>query len=425
MSRRRTAALAAATIAIAVLFSALAAEIAYRGWIYLSNQQNFARLAQGEGLTIGVYDRSHWEYDARHGFRYPPGRKIAYSHIQHGRLTGCAMLDTINARGNIGPIRGDYDSADLKVLVFGDSFPAFIRDGMTFPAKLQDELAARTGEDVHVVNFGRDGTGILQIVDLAADRIAEWRPDLAVITFTTDDLSRVRIWRAVTEIDGQPRVLTTTEPDPSPTPESGADTYLLEPRADAAWCQETVAKGGEGPLVDSLIERYGKLAQQANYTMGGLTDPTRSFLLSRLLYGDPFADGARFQVPRLRIDDFMEDPGFRDSIARIRDSGVPFVLVHLPIYPEVTDGMAPQFRGPDAALWDSLEAAAGQKVRSLLSVWPEDLEDPARINNAPTDYHPSPFGMQVIATAIADILQRDGLLPAGNPAVSGGRAEEP
>ena len=410
MGRRRTMVLAAITMALATILALLAAELAYRGWIYLSNQQNFTRMAQGEGLAIGVYDRSHWEYDAVHGFRYPPGRKIAYSHIQGGRLTGCAQLDTINARGNIGPIRGDYDSAALKVAVFGDSFPAFIRDGMTFPAMLQDELSARTGQSVHVLNFGRDGTGILQIVEMAADMIAEWRPDLAVITFTTDDLSRVRIWRAVTEIGGAMRVLTTTRPDPSPTLETGADTYLVEPRADAAWCQDTLARGGKDPLVDSLIARYAAMAQQANYTYAGLADPLHSFLLARLLYGDPFADGPVFSIPRLQLADFRDDPGFRAAMARIRDSGVPFVLVHLPIYPEVTQGMAPQLHRNDAALWRSLEAAAGQKVHSLLSVWPADIGDPARINNSPTDYHPSPFGMTVIAGAIADILQRDGLV---------------
>ncbi len=420
MRRRRTMFLAAFTMALSTLAALLAAEIAYRGWIYLSNQQNFTRMAQGEGLAIGVYDRSHWEYDTAHGFRYPPGRKIAYSHIQGGRLSGCAVLDTINARGNIGPIRGDYDSAELKVAVFGDSFPAFIRDGMTFPALLQDELAARTGQNVHVLNFGRDGTGILQIVEMAADKIAEWRPDLAVITFTTDDLSRVRIWRAVTEIDGSPRVLTTTRPDPAPTLATGTDTYLVEPRADAAWCRETLARGGEGPLVDSLIARYRQMAQQANYTYAGLADPTRSFLLARLLYGDPFADGPVFRIPRLQLTDFRDDPGFRAAMERIRQSGVPFVLVHLPIYPEVTQGMAPQLRRNDAALWRSLEAAAGQAVRSLLSAWPAELDDPARMNNSPTDYHPSPFGMQVIAGAIADILQRDGLV-AGDASPPSGR----
>lgn len=420
MTARRTRVLAMLTMALAVLFALLLAEIAYRGWIYASNRQNFTRMAQGEGLAIGVYDRSHWEYDAAHGFRYPPGRQIAYSHIQRGRLAACAVLDTINARGNIGPIRGEYDSAALKVAVFGDSFPAFIRDGMTFPALLQDELAARTGTTVHVVNFGRDGTGILQIVDMAADMIAAWRPDLAVITFTTDDLSRVRIWRAVTEVDGSLRVLTTTRPDTAPTLADGADTYLVEPRADAAWCRDTLAAGGEGPLVDDLIARYRRMAQQAKFTYAGMADPTHSFLLARLFYGDPFADGPVFRIPRLQLRDYRDDPGFRDAMARIRQSGVPFVLVHLPIYPEVSQGMKPQLHRNDAALWQSLEAAAGKPVQSLLSAWPEGIDDLARINNSPTDYHPSPFGMTVIAATVADILQRDGLVAAaaGRPAGS-------
>lgn len=418
MKPRRMALFATITVAMALALALLAAEIAYRGWIYVSNQQTFTRLAQGKGLAIGVYDRSHWEFDARHGFRYPPGRRIAYSHIQEGRLAGCAVVDSINARGNIGPIRGDYASAELKVLVFGDSFPAFIQEGMTFPAKLQDELAARTGGDVHVVNFGRDGTGILQIVDLAADMIEEWRPDLAVITFTTDDLGRVRIWRAVTEINGRLRVLTTTRPDPAPTLANGTDTYLLEPRADERWCREATERGGEDPLVAELIERHSRMAAQAGYTLSNLMDPTRSFLLARLMYGEPFADRRTFRIPRLDLDDYRADEGFRHSMARIRASGVPFILVHLPIYPEVVDEPGPIFQRNDRALWNSLEAAAGQPVASVLEVWPQDLQEPERMNNSPTDYHPSLFGMALYARGIADLLEMRDLLPpdqAENP----------
>jgi len=418
MRSGRLALLGGVTVAIALVLALLAAEIAYRGWIYASNQETFTRLAQGKGVAIGVYDRSHWEYHARHGFRYPPGRRIAYSHIQEGRLAGCAIVDSINERGNIGPIRGDYDSADLKLLVFGDSFPAFISQGMTFPAKLQDELSERTGRTAHVVNFGRDGTGILQIVDLAADMIEEWQPDLAVITFTTDDLSRVRIWRAVTEIDGQPRVLTTTRPDPAPTLATGADTYLLEPRADAEWCRTVTEAGGTDPLVDDLIRRHAGMAAQAGYTLSNLTDPTRSFLLSRLLYGEPFADRRAFRVPRLDLRDFREDEGFRRAMARIRNSGIPFVLVHLPIYPEVVGGMAPRFQRQDEALWESLAEAAGQPIASVLDVWPQSLPAPERMKNSPTDYHPSLFGMKLYADGIAAILERRGMLPpaaAENP----------
>jgi len=74
--------------------------------------------------------------------------------------------------------------------VFGDSWAAFQQENRNWPLFLQDVLEARLGKKVHVVNFGRDGYGILQMFDLAATKIVEWKPDLVLFTFITDDLSR-------------------------------------------------------------------------------------------------------------------------------------------------------------------------------------------------------------------------------------------
>ncbi len=404
----RSALLAVIVVVLAAAAGFLAMEAGYRTWVWASQPSSLPKAATGDRIDIGVYDRSHWEYDPDYGFRYPPGRRIAYTHIVTDRVTRCATVDTINARGNIGPIRGDYDSAGLKVALFGDSFPAFIQDGTTFPALLQDRLEAATGEDVHVLNFGRDGTGILQILDLAAGMVAEWQPDLAVITFITDDLRRVRIWRTVTERDGETRVLTTTTPDPDPPLEAAADTYVVDARATGEWCRQTLAAGGQSPLVDRLAERYRNIAKGALHTSDGILDLGHSFLLSRILYGNPFLTEPRFRVPKLDLDDFRDDPGFRAAVDRLQASGVPVVLVHLPIYPEVLAGEI-QFRGSDRALWDSLEAAFGQPIDSLLPHWP-DLPDPAVMNASPQDYHPSPTGMAIIADGIRQVLRDRGAL---------------
>ena len=95
---------------------------------------------------------------------------------------------------NIGPIEGTYEDAEFRVLVLGDSWSAFTNrtsPGLIFLKDLEELL----GVNVEVVNFSRDGYGILQMFDLAADVIDVWEPDLTVFAFITNDLARVRTWR--------------------------------------------------------------------------------------------------------------------------------------------------------------------------------------------------------------------------------------
>jgi len=129
--------------------------------------------------------------------RAPASPIIAQTNIADGRVTSCQRVDVINKYGNIGKIVGDYHEAELKVLVFGDSWSAFHHDGRTWPLFPQEVLEARLNKKVYVVDFGRGAYGILQMFDLAAAKIAEWKPDVAVFAFITDDLDRARFWRTV------------------------------------------------------------------------------------------------------------------------------------------------------------------------------------------------------------------------------------
>ena len=219
LSRSTTIIGSAALVAIGLIIGAGLAEVAYRGWLY-RGLQNLFRSAAGDAQlpSFGVYDKSLWEFDQRFGYFYPPGRTVHLTSLNSGKVVGCRQMPPINAEGNVGFIKGDYASADVKVAVFGDSFAATQDNGVTWPNILQDRLTERLHRKVNVVNFGRDGYSLLQMFDLAAAKVPEWKPDLAIIAFITDDLARARFWRTAIEIDGQERVLTTIDPTPHPAP---------------------------------------------------------------------------------------------------------------------------------------------------------------------------------------------------------------
>src|SRR3990172_825440 len=237
-------ALIIATLALVLLGAVVGialSEAAYRVLLYtVVASDRFVRKAP-QGFAVN--DRPQWIYNERFGYVYPMGYKIHVASVSNGRVTECSFWEGFNEQGNVGRIVGDYKAASLKILVFGDSFTATVHDGVGWPLLLQERLAKRLGRRVHVVNFGRDGYGILQMFDLAAAKIPEWKPDLAIVAFITNDLQRVRVWRTITKVQGRWRHLVSPDPTPNPDPLKSYDTALYHPEATAEWCRSMKGTG--------------------------------------------------------------------------------------------------------------------------------------------------------------------------------------
>lgn len=380
-------------------------EAAYR--IYL--RVTYAR-------NIAAYDVSHWEFDRRFGYVYPPGRIIAQTNIADGRVTSCQRLNVINKYGNIGKIVGDYHEAALKILVFGDSWSAFHHEGRTWPLFLQEVLGARLNKKVHVVNFGRDAYGILQMFDLAAAKIAEWKPDLVVFAFITDDLDRARFWRAVVGRGDDMRVLSVLEPERNPDPEASADAFLLMPSATYDWCKRMERTKSTDAILERLILKHRFLRAHNDPTRATATADMltlrHSFLYNRVMSGDAFAF-VRERIPtrinpRVPYQSYAEDQEFMRSLARVKAAGVPWVLFHLAFYPEIEAKTEYILRPHQQALLHSLEAVTGKKVLRTTDYVRMPVPQAERMNATP-DYHPSLWGMEFYARAVAEALVRNGL----------------
>ena len=386
-------------------------EAGFRSYLYLSYPQMFHRRDQ----HIAAYDVSHWEFDERFGYVYPPERVIHQTNVQDGRVSSCQRLDVINKYGNIGPIVGDYHQAEVKVLVFGDSWSAFHHDGRTWPAFLQEVLEARLNKKVHVVNFGRDGYGILQMFDLAAAKVVEWKPDLVLFAFISDDLTRARSWRTVVGDGDEARVLTTREPVRYADVRASADTFLLMPSATHEWCKRAAATRSTDAVLERLIRKHHVLMEHNNPTAGGTTTDVlslrHSFLYNRLVRGDAFAFRLTPAVnPRVPYRSYADDPGFIGSLERIKAAGVPWTLFHLAYYPEIKAEKEYILRRQQKALLDSLETMTGLTVLRTTDYIKMPVPQAERMNTAPDDFHPSLWGMELYANAVAEALARNGLV---------------
>jgi hypothetical protein len=403
---------------VTVVVCLMGAETAYRAYLHHYLPDRFAAPADtGKLPPIGVYNRSLWEYDADSGFRYTT-KDVFLSHVDGGQVTSCFKIQSANAYGSMGTIKGDYASASLKVAVFGDSFTAFVTlDGMTWTNALQDALEAKLHRSVHVLNFGRDGTGVLQMFDMAKAKLPEYKPDLAIIAFISNDLARARIWRMETTINGELRVLTLPAPTEHPDPVNSEETFILEPEATFDWCKSMSYKGYLDRIGHGIEDKYRRFRQPVSMLHADAWSLKQSFLFDRIAHGDPFYSTkydrkfAQRWLPGLTITDYSQDNQFLAAVKAVQATGIPTLLVHLPIYPEVVKNQEFLLDSREQGFLDSLKKTTGKEVYGLLDYVDKPVEKPERMNVTPENFHPSVWGMHFYADATVRLLEQRNLIP--------------
>jgi len=394
-------------LVVSLICGLLLSEMLYRVWLSSEFSDQFISSGSGEQHPpVWFFEQSRWRFNEEFGYEYGPETVYGGSAMD-GTVRSCWSWPS-NSRGNMGEIKGSYDDSDIKILVFGDSWTAQQHENQTWPNFLQKKLSDRTGKSVHVVNFGRDGTGILHMFDLAAAKVPEWKPDLAIFAFITDDLTRARFWRTAVTVDGVERVLTTTEAKAFPDIDTAADTAVVNSRATREWCREAVASGRKNDPILTEMETVVRNARARNGTHSDLYGTGHSFLFDRLVYGNPFhtaLNRARpSQNPRHDLTDFGLDKRFMKNLERIRASGVPVVLVHFSIYDELLKGKEYIAGEQQMKLVDSLSDRLGVPVYSTIPNAALPMDDLAAIKSSPNDAHPSLRGMSFYADVVSKIL---------------------
>jgi hypothetical protein len=112
----------------------------------------------------------------------------------------------------------DKPKDEFRIAILGDSFCATTTSDVTWPEALEqalnkDEgLKKQTGKSVFkVLNFGLDGTGIVQWPNVYKNRAAQFNPDLLIVNFISDDILREFIYRNTLRVgDGDYAMFTCT-----------------------------------------------------------------------------------------------------------------------------------------------------------------------------------------------------------------------
>jgi lysophospholipase L1-like esterase len=390
---------------IAALLGCVIVETGYRAYLLYKDPRMQLRPEPNSALPpIGVYSRSMWRFDAAEGFQYVRD-PIFITHVANGRIAGCQIAPPINTYGSPGLAEGSYEDAEVKIAVFGDSFSVFADpNNMTWVNYFQRLLQERLGRSVHVLNQARDGTGLLQMFDIAAHQVPKRKPDLAIIAFATNNMLAPRIWRIEKVIDGELRVITTFEPTETPDLRNSYETFILHPGAQGQWCEDH-KNGGELDRIGSeIIDKYVRFRHPRHFAL----TPSRSFLWNRLVHADAFySDAERSWGPLTSPEAMAKDARLSATIRALSDSGTPYILVHLPFYPEVKSGN--EYSIPLAQQIErEISRLTGKPVHRLLDYIPLPVTNPERMNHSPDNLHPSTWGMQMYADAVGKIVLKNG-----------------
>lgn len=241
-----------AITAVAIL---VGAEGGYRLYLFLRHPDHFRTPDLG-AAAFSIWNTSPWQYDPDYGYGYVPSLKVDNTQIAGGLVSGCGEFGLANEQGNLGPPALDFDEADVQIVVFGNSFTGAYVTGPAWTKMLGEKLERELGKTVRVLNMGRDGYGVPQIIALANGKLKELRPSLVVFAFNGPALERARYWRVSVGTGDDVRLYSSLENSPNPNPEIAADASIVMASATRAWCEDQLKKSPEEQRRDPVLKKF-------------------------------------------------------------------------------------------------------------------------------------------------------------------------
>jgi hypothetical protein len=399
-----------------VLFTLGLAEMAFR--VYKSSQDGSFRLAES------VYG----QFDARFGHRFVPNSKNVLSVVTNRRVVWCGgIVASANADG-LGGRRtlADARAAEYVIFTTGDSVSHWKRSDLTVPDMVESLLSDRTGIKVVNLNFARGGYGVLQMLTIAAEMYPVVKPNLIVIQFISDDLTRGRWWTREALIDGRKRAQMSSRPNGFDDLRITNDEVVVDGRATEEWCQRQLVASSQDSVVRDATAYYHDYLRAKGIAFRPFA-LTKFYLAESLwmkFFGRPFHAEAVFSlIPRVTAEEFAADPDYRDAVGKLKRFGVPVVLVHLPSKAEIVAGGP--FRGREMGrIWTHLEDDLDTRVVTLAAL-PNRPATPQTIDLQPHDGHPNLDGIKFYGEYVARAIEARVRLQRAVPALGHLKRRDP
>jgi len=340
-------------------------------------------------------------HDEKYGDHPKPNVESWGCFIRDGKVAWGSVVARSNRDGLMGKTTFDqYEKADIRILAFGDSFTEWNQGDTTWPDLLQEELHNRLNRKVAVLDYARAGYGALQMLDLAADEIAELHPDLTIVALIGDDFSRARWWSQEIEKDGLTRFMLSTRKDNFTDYHFATDQVLIVPEATRAWCErQLVHPDPQDPVLERANRQFATVKHEVESVRKAvpLLSWDYSFVYQRLTTGSAYKYPDS-NMPRVSIVDLCRDRRAAEDARRIQKAGSRVMLVYLPTMEEFKKRKVMASR-KDVLLMNSMEAMLNTRFRLLQEEYYGAL--PVKIDMLPYDWHPNLDGLKLYAVILA------------------------
>jgi hypothetical protein len=349
-------------------------------------------------IAYSAASNSIYRYNAEFGYEYAPNSRAKVVLVREGEVVRSTEV-RVGPYGNLGDGVKSWTNEDFKIAVFGDSFTANPVAYNLWTDYLAAPLSTAIKKKVSVMNLARDGFGLLSIIHLAACSLDSVKPDLVIIAFIVDDLTRARFWRANIRTNDVDRIVVSAQQSPTPDADSVQDVMVLN---------RAIGVESNAEVVDKLNNQFKKLQDENIHS--GLARYTTSFLLNRIRYGDSYFTLRKIpHMPRVSINDFRNDEQFAEDMQTLRSSNIPILFVLVPVFEDFQAGTV-QMNDQQRLLFESFKALVHHEVVVLQNEREKPLPPFERYFLYPHDPHPSELGAQWYADGIARVvLQRVGV----------------
>jgi hypothetical protein len=400
-------------VAATIVGIVVGVEIAYRGYVFARHPDYF-REPDFDNAPFSIWDRTVWQYDKEYGYGYVPGLTVDTTSFANGLVNGCGDFSIANEQGNFGPPVLDYDEADMKVAVFGDSFTGAYVTGPAWTKMLGERLERELGKTVRVMNMGRDGYGMPQAIALANGKLKELRPSVIVFAFNGPALERARYWRTSVGSGDDVRLYSSTEDSPNPNPDTAADTSIVMASATRDWCQRQLKKSAEeqrqDPVLQKTLVKHRIIAIKNRVPQANLFDLKASYVYDLVVRRNTMYSQWRTILPSVNplvsYDDYHDDPRFMADLAGVMNSGVPYIFAHLAQGRAIAAGHEFDLDTRSLKLMQSLQSITGTEIYKTTDFVSLSSDDALKMCSAPTDCHPSEFGHKTYADVVAKMVMR-------------------
>lgn len=197
----------AAVLSVSLLLSLIVAEAAYRVYLYRTISDQLLQFVQRTLQAGGIS-----QFDPEAGYYYTPNTSYTDYLIFKDRFRinqyGFMANDLDPAPYPVQKPKNEY-----RIVALGDSFtngyqnyirwPDFVQDYLNRSAQWRERVG---GKYTRVLNFGMDGTGIVQWAKVYAARASRFEPDLVIVSFITDDIHRRFVYRGRMQLAGDPDI---------------------------------------------------------------------------------------------------------------------------------------------------------------------------------------------------------------------------